>query len=224
MKHSESIQNIAKALVIFHDKVGKVAKDAENPHFKKKYAGLPNVLETIAQPLKESGLIFSQFPEENNNLTTVLMHPESGEYMMASYNCQPEPEYTKERDKQGVVVFRSAPFINPQAIGSAIIYARRYVLVSILGLNIDEDDDGNKASGKGQQPQPPQQQPAPPQQPPAPPEKPVPNGQQFQALIDRVTKGEQGVLEKAKKTFKFTKVQVESIQAAILIANSNLPK
>ncbi len=34
---------------------------------------------------------------------------------------------------------------DPQAMGSAITYARRYALGSILGLNIDEDDDGEKA-------------------------------------------------------------------------------
>jgi hypothetical protein len=35
---------------------------------------------------------------------------------------------------------------DPQAMGSAITYARRYALGSILGLNIDEDDDGNLAT------------------------------------------------------------------------------
>jgi len=36
---------------------------------------------------------------------------------------------------------------NPQYIGSAISYARRYALSAILGLATDEDDDGNAASG-----------------------------------------------------------------------------
>jgi hypothetical protein len=35
---------------------------------------------------------------------------------------------------------------DPQAYGSVITYQRRYALGAILGLNIDEDDDGNKAS------------------------------------------------------------------------------
>lgn len=37
---------------------------------------------------------------------------------------------------------------DPQGAGSAITYARRYALVSMLGLNVDEDDDGNHASNK----------------------------------------------------------------------------
>jgi hypothetical protein len=38
---------------------------------------------------------------------------------------------------------------DPQAVGSAISYARRYAVSSILSLNVS-DDDGNKASGVGQ--------------------------------------------------------------------------
>jgi hypothetical protein len=35
---------------------------------------------------------------------------------------------------------------DPQAVGSAITYARRYALGAILGLAIDEDDDANSAT------------------------------------------------------------------------------
>ena len=35
---------------------------------------------------------------------------------------------------------------DPQGLGSAITYQRRYALGAILGLNIDIDDDGNAAS------------------------------------------------------------------------------
>lgn len=36
---------------------------------------------------------------------------------------------------------------DPQGQGSAITYARRYALMSILGLVADEDDDGSEATG-----------------------------------------------------------------------------
>jgi hypothetical protein len=39
---------------------------------------------------------------------------------------------------------------DPQGLGSAITYQRRYALGAILNLNIDEDDDGNQASAKPQ--------------------------------------------------------------------------
>jgi hypothetical protein len=43
---------------------------------------------------------------------------------------------------------------NSQGLGSALTYARRYALVSVLNLTADEDDDGNSASpGYGKPPQ-----------------------------------------------------------------------
>jgi len=41
--------------------------------------------------------------------------------------------------------------MSTQGIGSAITYARRYALGAILGLNIDDDDDGNAASQTSKQ-------------------------------------------------------------------------
>jgi hypothetical protein len=45
--------------------------------------------------------------------------------------------------------FEIAPAKNdPQGVGSAITYQKRYALAAVLGLKIqDEDDDGNAASG-----------------------------------------------------------------------------
>lgn len=126
MNKSESIKEIAKALITFHVKVDKVGKDATNPFFNKKYASLSNILNAINDPLNESGLSFCQFPSGEHGLTTILMH-ESGEYISSEYFMRP----TKD---------------DPQGLGSAITYQRRYALSAILGLNIDEDDDGNEAS------------------------------------------------------------------------------
>lgn len=133
MQKSESIKNIAAALMLFHLKVDKVKKDATNPFFKSKYASLPNVLEAICDPLDESGLAFSQFPNGENGLTTILMHAESGEYLMADYTMKPVKD-------------------DPQGKGSAITYQRRYALSAILGLNIDDDDDANMATHGGKTP------------------------------------------------------------------------
>jgi hypothetical protein len=126
MKQSESIQNLAKSLATFHVMVGKISKDSTNPFFKSKYAGLPNVLEAIQEPLKESGLVFTQFPS-GDELCTTLIDVESGEFMQAGFKMLPVKN-------------------DPQAQGSAITYTRRYALVSILGLNVDDDDDGNTAT------------------------------------------------------------------------------
>lgn len=126
MKKSESIKELAKALLVFQTKCGKIVKESTNPFYGKKYASLSNILEGIREPLEEAKLSFAQFPDESS-LTTILMHGESGEWIEASYLI----ESTKK---------------DPQSIGSAITYARRYALGAILGLNIDVDDDGNAAS------------------------------------------------------------------------------
>ena len=134
MNKSESITNLAKALAIFHTLVGKVSKDAKNPFFKSRYASLPNILEAIREPLEKSGVVVSQFPSGVNGLSTILIHSESGEWM--------EDTYTMPVAKQN----------DPQAVGSAITYARRYALAASLGLNVDEDDDANAASQQPKKP------------------------------------------------------------------------
>lgn len=126
MKTSESIKEISKAMIEFHSKVGKIKKSENNPFFKSKYASLANILDVISEPLNESKLVILQFPTEQYKLTTRLLH-ESGEWFEDTYEMQP----TKH---------------SPQDAGSVITYQRRYAIGAILNLNIDEDDDANKAS------------------------------------------------------------------------------
>lgn len=132
------MKNIAKSLATFHELMGNVAKDANNPFFKSKYAPLESILPAIKVPLKEAGLVFTQMPTTVSGpmgdnsvpaLETKLIDVESGEELSA-------------------VVPLTLAKQDPQGVGSAITYMRRYALVSILGLNCDEDDDGNAGSGK----------------------------------------------------------------------------
>lgn len=123
---SESIVNIAKALLTFSVKIGKIKKEANNPFFKSKYAPLPLIQDAIETPLQESGLVLTQLPC-GEALVTMLIHAETGEYIMATSEMKPIKN-------------------DPQSIGSAITYQRRYSIAALLNLNIDEDDDGNAAS------------------------------------------------------------------------------
>lgn len=128
METSQSIKEIASALLTFHEKVEKVKKSAENPFFKSAYADLPAILDAIKQPLQEAKLAFVQFPTGVSGLTTLLMHT-SGEWMKSTYEMKPSKD-------------------DPQGHGSAITYARRYALGAVLGISTEEDDDGNTASAR----------------------------------------------------------------------------
>jgi hypothetical protein len=130
MDKSAKIGNLAKALIEFHGKVPSVTKEATNPFFKSKYASLSNIIDTVKPILTECGLTLMQFPQGEDGLHSILIHAESGEYI----GCYYEMPVAKKDD--------------PQALGSSITYARRYSLQAILMINVEEDDDGNKASGK----------------------------------------------------------------------------
>ena len=121
MNTSPSIQNLTQGLAKFHAMVGRISKDAKNPFFKSNYASLPHIITEIAEPLEKAGLVLSQFPN-GDGLTTMLIHAESGEFISATYTLQ----VVRQND--------------PQAQGSAISYARRYAITSILNLAIADDD------------------------------------------------------------------------------------
>ncbi|MDD5508427.1 MAG: ERF family protein [Bacteroidales bacterium] len=126
MKTSDSITTISKALIEFQGRMVKVTKDAVNPHFKNRYASLSQIIESVQKPLNECGLAIVQLPTGDHELETILLHT-SGEYIAETYRMSPQ------RD-------------DPQGLGSAITYQRRYALGAMLCLNIDEDDDAEKAS------------------------------------------------------------------------------
>lgn len=108
----------------------KIKKDATNPFFKNRYASLDGILEDILPILHKHGLFLVQNPiteGERIGVHTQIYHS-SGECIESSFT---------------MVLAKN----DPQGAGSAISYARRYSIVSMLGLNLD-DDDGNNASNQ----------------------------------------------------------------------------
>lgn len=120
-------KNIYQKLNDFRSKVGAVKKDKTNPHFKSKYATIESVIETIEKPLNECGLGYYQTIQDDILETTVFNTDISSEIIQSTVKLL------------GVT--------DMQKLGSAITYARRYSLVTIFGLE-QEDDDGNIASNK----------------------------------------------------------------------------
>ena len=128
MRTSESIQKISAALAKALPQVQNATKDATNPHFRSDYASLQAVLATTKPVLAEHGLVVIQGPGwdgEHCTLTTRILH-ESGEWI---------------ETVAGTPVSK----MDPQGIGSAITYLRRYSLAGMAGIG-QEDDDGNAAS------------------------------------------------------------------------------
>lgn len=153
MDKSEQIDALAKALVKVQGTMENAVKGADNPFFKSTYATLSDIWEVARKPLTDNGLSVTQLCEsadgQNVIIETVLLH-ESGQWIGGRLSMP----YVKN---------------DPQAVGSAISYGRRYALQSILGIVAEEDDDANHASGKGQIPK--SDNPHPPSAPksPAPP-------------------------------------------------------
>jgi ERF superfamily len=130
LKSSETIGKLAEALAKAQGEMDNAKKDSSNPFFKSKYADLAAVIDSIKEPLSKNSLSYVQFLDEENEksyLITKLMHS-SGEWISGRLKL-----ILKQQDMQGM--------------GSAITYARRYSISSMVGLAQD-DDDGNIASGK----------------------------------------------------------------------------
>lgn len=125
MNSSNEIKTIAPAYLKAQKKIGAAVKGSVNPFFKSKYADLGSVMEACKDILNENGISVLQ-PVVNDTVETILMH-ESGEWFSSS---------TKIISKADN---------DPQAQGSAITYARRYGLQSMVFIPA-EDDDGERAT------------------------------------------------------------------------------
>lgn len=130
MKQSESIAALAAALAKAQMQIEPAQKNAANPHFKSHYANLTSIWEACRGPLNANGLSIVQFPCDGDvgrtGLCTMIMHT-SGEWISE------------------VVTTRSQKD-DPQGLGSALTYLRRYALAAVVGVTATEDDDGNAAS------------------------------------------------------------------------------
>lgn len=132
MDSSSGLAEVASALVKVQSRLRPVARTSTNPFFKSNYADLSAVWETIRQPLADNGLAVVQTLDAVEDrgviaLSTLLLHT-SGEWIRSTLTM---PLQKTE----------------PQAVGSAITYARRYALMAMIGVAAaDEDDDAEGAT------------------------------------------------------------------------------
>ena len=118
------MKELYKKLAKVKSKIGKISKDKKNPFFKSMYFDINSLLEHTEPLLEENGLLLIQ-PLKDGKVQTVIFDLETEEF-----------DYSE---------IKLPDISDPQKLGSAITYYRRYTLQSLLGLQA-EDDDGNKAS------------------------------------------------------------------------------
>ena len=131
----------AKAFIAAQKGMEAVKKAASNPAFKTKYADLSEVVEAVVPALNGTGVGVIQnaaYDGEWVSVATTMLH-ESGSSVTSVLRLKPSKT-------------------DPQGVGSAITYGRRYSLLAMTGA-APEDDDGNASSGPRQQHQQQQRQP-----------------------------------------------------------------
>lgn len=126
MKENKEL-TFKERFLLAQSSVKSIDKDGKNPHFKSAYTTLPHALEQILPHLQANKLIY-RTELTNNKLVTII-----------------EDVYS---DQQYKTEFELIGTLDMQKLGSAITYAQRYGLLSIMGLASGIDDDGNDASEK----------------------------------------------------------------------------
>lgn len=135
-KRDDRCNEIYAALAKAQGEMSFALKDTKNNYFNSSYADLTEVIKASRPHLFKHGLCVTQTvsysildSKPTLELTTILGHS-SGQSITSHM-----PIITAKLD--------------PQSIGSAITYARRYAMAAITGVSAD-DDDGEKAMGRGE--------------------------------------------------------------------------
>lgn len=129
MFKSESIVKLSASLVKAQRNIGAASKGGKNPFFKSNYATLGDVMEACKDPLNAEGVVILQpilSDASGDYVETTLLH-ESGEYITSTMKLTPSK--------------------NMQEFGSAISYAKRYSLQSLVFIPAS-DDDGEATMGR----------------------------------------------------------------------------
>lgn len=116
------MQELIKSLIKAKKNFEPIVKDTKA--FNYKYATLDQIISATSSHLADQGLTVIQFPISNSEevgVETILAH-ESGDTLSREFTTQ-------------------LPKRDPQSIGSALTYFRRYGQLAVLGL-APEDDDG----------------------------------------------------------------------------------
>jgi hypothetical protein len=120
----ETRMSINEKLFNLQSEVGAISKDKKNPFYSSAYFDINSLIGYLSPMLQKHKLLLIQ-PIEGNSVVTRIIDIETGDAYESSMTL---PNIT-----------------DPQKMGSAVTYYRRYSLQSLLALQA-EDDDANLAS------------------------------------------------------------------------------
>lgn len=145
-RHSEVFTDLMMALALaqgqFQDIEKNQTADVQTRRegarsYKYEYADLAAIMASVRPALSSNGIALLQMPSVRRGavvVTTMICHGQSGQWFAVDLAVALEN-------------------LDPQAVGSATTYARRYGVTSLLGLAaFDRDDDGAAAGVKPRQP------------------------------------------------------------------------
>jgi hypothetical protein len=129
---SEPTSNVYERLHLARDAFPDIYRNKDNPFFSSRYATLGHILDKVEPVLREHGLMIVQYVSGQMLVTELTIVDGDAELGVSSLvSLYPLPQVD-----------------NPQKMGSAITYARRYAIGTLLGLAIEKDDDGEAAAGR----------------------------------------------------------------------------
>lgn len=134
--HSDRSTEIGKLALALSQAQGEITgarKDSKNPFFKTNYADLASCWDACREPLAKHKLAVIQTTNNNADgvvIITTLVH-ESNQWIRGELTVKPAKA-------------------DPQGLGSAITYGRRYALSAMVGI-AQVDDDANDATGNGRE-------------------------------------------------------------------------
>jgi len=129
MNTSETYLEVIKGIHAVQQNIGVIGKksEADTGKYKYRYADMTTIWNAIREELKRQKLTIVQTPTAAHGsmlgdfLTTAIYH-ESGEWLS---------------DTMRLITNRD----DPQGLGAAITYMKRYMIVSMFGLVTDDDND-----------------------------------------------------------------------------------
>lgn len=127
IEQSVEIGELMKALSEAQSKITGAEKNATNPYFKSNYADLHTVIESCRPHLTKVGIAFIQFNDYD---------PVTDSFYVGTQLGHKSGQWIRTR------VFIPLTKVDPQGVGGACTYGRRYGLSGMVGIG-QFDDDGN---------------------------------------------------------------------------------